>query len=617
MTERLTMTEKAVCYIRVSTPKQKRQSPTKQWEYIQEYYKDKGWQGIHPKLREVEIILEDSFTTVIEFKEPSENKASTIKFEAVGVFFEDESAWERNIPGHRQKKQRSAFREMLAYVKKHKVKHVLTCWTNRLYRNTEDMIELKNVMYEIADGDFFPYLHLIVEQDAFSWANPDDYIRFTAHETRVVQSKQDSYEKSKHARRGKERAFKEGGLTYKAPPGYKNIKEQGIAKAVINEETAPLLKKMFKLIDEDPEMTTRKLALKMGELGLNNPKTGEFYHYGTIQKLLKNKFYIGQINYKGEWTESQVHEGIIPEPLFWRVQDRLSSRNLLLRKHEEGKKNFYVSPFASLYKCHFCGKSIITYQYPWRPKKGEPKFYTYLKCSSGRAHSKNKESRNWYINQSRKENWLEKYGKEATGPTCIQLHHREELIENLMDLEIQKLFFEDAIIEHFEIILKQDSEKAREEISKELTALKAEKAKLETQKKGYINMKARELISDEEFLALRSELNTKLEKIQIELSKIQQNVNQFEENIEFTCYILETLKNKWFTLCRQEKAEIFRMMTCYRELGNEKTGKLLIKWEKPWDALSLILEGIDGVGKCGLDRLIAHCHDRDHKSEEC
>ena len=39
------------------------------------------------------------------------------------------------------------------------------------------------------------------------------------------------------------------------------------------------------------------------------------------------------------------------------------------------------------------------------------------------------------------------------------------------------------------------------------------------------------------------------------------------------------------------------MMTCYRELGNEKTGKLLIKWEKPWDALSLIPKRVDGVGK--------------------
>jgi len=43
-------------------------------------------------------------------------------------------------------------------------------------------------------------------------------------------------------------------------------------------------------MDENPEMTTRKLALKMSELGLNNPKTGEPYHYGSIQKLLKNKF---------------------------------------------------------------------------------------------------------------------------------------------------------------------------------------------------------------------------------------------------------------------------------------------------------------------------------------
>ena len=48
----------------------------------------------------------------------------------------------------------------------------------------------------------------------------------------------------------------------------------GVSKVVLTEDV-PLVKKMFKLIDEDPEMTTRKLAIKMGELGLKNPKTGE------------------------------------------------------------------------------------------------------------------------------------------------------------------------------------------------------------------------------------------------------------------------------------------------------------------------------------------------------
>jgi hypothetical protein len=80
-------------------------------------------------------------------------------------------------------------------------------------------------------------------------------------------------------------------------------------------------------------------------------------------------------------------------------------------------------------------------------KKDKVTRYTYLKCSSGKAHNKRKEDRVWYINTSKKENWFEKHGKEATGPTCILPNHREELIENLIDLEIQKLFFEDAIIE--------------------------------------------------------------------------------------------------------------------------------------------------------------------------
>jgi hypothetical protein len=44
--------------------------------------------------------------------------------------------------------------------------------------------------------------------------------------------------------------------------------------------------------------------------------------------------------------------------------------------------------------------------------------------------------------------------------------------------------------------------------------------------------------------------------LQIELSKIQQNLNQFEENIEYTCYTREILKDKWFGFDKQEKSDI-------------------------------------------------------------
>lgn len=41
---------------------------------------------------------------------------------------------------------------------------------------------------------------------------------------------------------------------------------------------------------------------------------------------------------------------------------------------------------------------------------------------------------------------------------------------------------------------------------------------------------------------LRGELDARLEKLEIEINNIQQNINHFNEDIEFACYILETLK---------------------------------------------------------------------------
>ena len=237
--------EKAVCYIRVSTPKQKRQSPAKQWEYIKEYIEEKVWKSIHPKLKDVDIVLDDSIKAVVE------DKVAKKSFEAVGVFFEDESAWERGIPGKKKKKQRSAYKAMLEYIKKNKPSHILTCWSNRLYRNTEDMIELKQTILGISNEGFLPYLHIVEEENVFSWSDSDDYVKFISHEASVVQGKRESYDKHKHAKRAKERAFKEGLISHKTVPGYRNVTIDDEARVEVDEERTVLVRKMFKIYDEE------------------------------------------------------------------------------------------------------------------------------------------------------------------------------------------------------------------------------------------------------------------------------------------------------------------------------------------------------------------------------
>jgi len=581
--------EKGICYIRVSTPKQKRQSPAKQWEYIKEYIEEKVWKSIHPKLKDVDIVLDDSIKAMVE------DKVARKSFEAVGVFFEDESAWERGIPGKKKKKrQRSAFKAMLEYIKKNKPSHILTCWSNRLYRNTEDMIELKQTILGISNEGFLPYLHIVEEENVFSWSDSDDYVKFISHEASVVQGKRESYDKQKHAKRAKERAFKEGLISHRTVPGYRNVTIDGEARVEVDEDRAVLVRKMFKKYDEE-DIGYRALNERMADLGLINPDTGRAYSTSMIKDYLHNKFYIGMIQHKGEWTKSTVHEGIIPEPLFNRVQKKMESRNRSKGKPGVEKK-YKPSPLARIFTCHFCGKPITTGFTPYVLKTtGEEKHYYKLKCTSGHAHSRDKSKRDWYIKTSKKENWLEKYGKEATGNVCIQPQHNVEEIEKLMDDAIWNLYQDEGILEQYEEILTQDAEKERIEIEKEIQAMRSEQTKLKNEKNGYITMKAKELISDEEFIELKKRVDEKLANATKNLTMVEQNLDTYLENIEYVCQIMETLRNKWITLNQERKAEIFEIMVCQRELGNEKTGKLLIKWEKPWDVLAMIAEGKVGV----------------------
>ena len=173
------------------------------------------------------------------------------------------------------------------------------------------------------------------------------------------------------------RSFKElrqhGCWLHKAPIGYKNIRIDGKATVIVDEERS---KKVIRLFEEYATgnhslETLTKLAADMGlnyPLGLNKPisRTG-------IAGILKNPFYYGIMRTNGQEIPHRYPK-LISSVLFNQVQDMLEGRINNPTKRTYGTEEY---AFRGIFRCH-CGHSLT----PTHIVKKNGKRYDYLFCNN-------------------------------------------------------------------------------------------------------------------------------------------------------------------------------------------------------------------------------------------
>lgn len=106
--------------------------------------------------------------------------------------------------------------------------------------------------------------------------------------------------------------------------------------------------------------------------GFKHPKTGEKYPPRKFEWMLKNSFYIGRIEYKGNFYEGK-HEPLISKELFYEVQSMFG--------HKKPKSSSRIFPYTNMIKCTKCGKHNLSAEL----KKGAHNSgeYVYYRCSCG------------------------------------------------------------------------------------------------------------------------------------------------------------------------------------------------------------------------------------------
>ena len=162
---------------------------------------------------------------------------------------------------------------------------------------------------------------------------------------------------------------------------------------VIDQETAPTVYTIFKMIDDGASV--RKVAITLNERGVPSPgrvlyergivKRDNFatsnWYSPTIRNILKNQAYLGwsvhgkqrsfyssggekklQTMPKEEWQIVKgAHEPIVTEELFFRIRDKLEQVKAKASINDVGGKG-RRNPFRGKLRCGECGKSMALRQ---------------------------------------------------------------------------------------------------------------------------------------------------------------------------------------------------------------------------------------------------------------
>src|SRR5665213_1429670 len=240
--------------------------------------------------------------------------------------------------------QRSVFREMLTYINKNNVAHLVVEKTDRLTRNMRDAV----VVDDWLDKNDQRRLHMVKESLIIHrHAKSDVKLMWNIY---LAFAKKYTDNLREEAMKGWDEKLAQGWMPAPPPPGYKPITENSKKIHVINEETSPVVERAFKSYLE-PSQSILTITDELAECGLTTKK-GRPLSKSAVAKMLRNPFYVGVIRFNNREYPG-AHEPLIDKDIFNAVQEKLGERRSQRRLHDP--------LFRGLLKCADCQK-IVTWQ---------------------------------------------------------------------------------------------------------------------------------------------------------------------------------------------------------------------------------------------------------------
>ena len=247
-------------------------------------------------------------------------------------------------------KQRKIFGEMMEYMRKNNIQILLCEKVDRLTRNLKEAV----VANDWIEANEERQLHFVKQNLIIhKYAKSDEKFRW---DIEIVLAKKYIANLSEEVIKGQMEKIAQGWLPTKPPTGYKTIGDKGHKIHVIDNDTAPLLRKMFEMYATGNHSII-SLEDEMYKLGLRSVN-GKKILQSRIYKLLQDPFYCGKMKWKGE-VYPPKHEALISKDLFEKAQSILKRRG----KTALSTKHNYL--FMSRIFCDGCGGVLS-----WETQKG-------------------------------------------------------------------------------------------------------------------------------------------------------------------------------------------------------------------------------------------------------
>lgn len=255
-----------------------------------------------------------------------------------------------------KKECRDGLLKMLKDCEDRKIDFILTKSVSRLARNTTDCLEIVRRLLELNIGIYF-------EKENIDTRTMESELKLSILSSLAESESRSISENNKWSIK---KRFQNGTYIIATPPyGYENID----GKVVVNEEEGKIVKEIFKSYLSGKG--THKIADELNKRKIKGQR-GASWHGSTINGILKNEKYTGDVIYQKTYTDENYnrhnnygeedqykiidnHEAIVSREDFEKVQDLIKIKAIEKGNGENTKKYRNRYTFSGKIKCGECG----------------------------------------------------------------------------------------------------------------------------------------------------------------------------------------------------------------------------------------------------------------------
>ena len=294
----------------------------------------------------------------------------------------------------------------------------------------------------------------------------------------------------------------EGWLPVRAPFGYKNVQEKGGLDRKdrrwieIDEKEAHWVQRAFILYGSG-KYTLRELADFLNEEGFPT-RNGKPLQISSLEGILKNKFYIGIIEWGGITNPNGKHPPLIEPTLFDKVQAIFNARNEGANRQ---RKHWFL--LRGLAFCGECGSRITGEDHP---KKGK-RYYRCQKTKNGKR---------------------------------VECHQRM-IPEKDLDDQFTELFkmvqLPDSFVEKLRNKIRAIFEKENAIYEKSRKSLLSQIENIKNRQKILLEKLLDGTIDEELYETTTKEMQTKEKELKNQLSKVECNLSEVMRTLEIALFL--------------------------------------------------------------------------------